>query len=127
MDISELMFNRSIRQTDIAADRVSRLKNDRIDFDDEKKKKIARDFESIFLSQILDKMKDTIPDSEDEDPSAGQIKDMYWSFMGQAIADEGGLGLWEQIYKDIFVNRTGMNPDGNDTAAQQKNNINVNV
>ncbi len=72
-----------------------------IDYDEEKKKKVARDFESIFIHQLMETMKATIPDEESEDVAAGQVKSMYWSFMAQAISDQGGLGLWKDIYKSM--------------------------
>ena len=74
------------------------LQSEGIDMEDEKRKKVARDFESVFIHQILDKMKDTIPESDLEDSSSKQIKSMYWSFMSDALADQGGFGLWEKIY-----------------------------
>lgn len=77
------------------------LQSEGIDMDDEKRKKVARDFEGVFLHQILDKMKDTIPESDLEDSSSKQIKSMYWSFMSDALADQGGFGLWEKIYEQM--------------------------
>ena len=52
-----------------------------IDYDEEKKKKVAKDFESIFIHQLMESMKATIPDEESEDVASGQVKSMYWSFM----------------------------------------------
>ena len=26
---------------------------------------------------------------------------MYWSFLGDALAEQGGFGLWEQIYESM--------------------------
>ena len=72
-----------------------------IDYDEEKKKKVARDFESIFIHQLMETMKETIPDEESEDAAAGQVKSMYWSFMADAVSGQGGLGLWEDIYKSM--------------------------
>jgi Rod binding domain-containing protein len=72
-----------------------------IDYDEEEKKKVAQDFESIFIHQLLETMKATIPDEESEDVAAGQVKSMYWSFMADAISDQGGLGLWKDIYKSM--------------------------
>ena len=75
-----------------------------INYDDEKKKKVAQDFESIFIHQLMETMKATIPEEESEDCAAGQVKSMYWSFMSQAISDQGGLGLWKDIYKSMQDN-----------------------
>ena len=73
-----------------------------VDYEEEKKKQVARDFESIFIHQLLDKMKDTIPEEESEDGASGQIKNMYWSFMAQAVSDKGGLGMWKNIYNNML-------------------------
>ena len=75
-----------------------------VDVDEEKKKKVAQDFESIFIHQLMETMKATIPDEESEDAAAGQVKSMYWSFMAQAVSDQGGLGLWKDIYKSMSNN-----------------------
>jgi len=72
-----------------------------IDMEDERRKEVARDFEAVFVQQILDKMKDTIPESDLEDSSSKQIKSMYWSFMSDALAEQGGFGLWEKIYETM--------------------------
>ena len=77
------------------------LQSEGIDLEDEKRKEVARNFEGIFLHQILDKMKDTIPESDLEDSSSKQIKSMYWSFMSDALAEQGGFGLWEKIYETM--------------------------
>ena len=79
------------------------------DIEDEKRKQVAKKFEAIFVRQILDKMKDTIPESDMEDASSKQIKGMYWSFLGDAIAQKGGFGLWENIYRDMCENQ-GVTP-----------------
>jgi len=74
---------------------------DRIDPRDEARREVARDFESVFMQQLLDTMKDTIPDPEAEDAGAEQIQGMYWSFLSQAVAEQGGLGLWQPVYEAI--------------------------
>ena len=72
-----------------------------VDIEDMHRRKVARDFESIFIHQIIDKMKETIPESDLADSSSQQIQSMYWSFLGDAIADKGGFGLWKQIYEQM--------------------------
>jgi len=81
-----------------------RTANGKVDVEDMHRRKVARDFESIFIHQIIDKMKDTIPESDLSDSSSQQIKSMYWSFLGDAIADKGGFGLWKQIYEQMPKN-----------------------
>ena len=97
LDISELMFSR------IDAGRVESVQREPvgIDAEDEHRKKIAKDFESIFIRQLLDTMKETIPDSDLEDSSSKQVESIYWSFLGDAVAEKGGFGLWKEIYKSM--------------------------
>ncbi len=64
----------------------------------EKLQKVARDFESVFLHQVMSVMKDSIPDDDWEDSSSEQIQGMYWSFLAQAVGEQGGLGLWKDLY-----------------------------
>jgi Rod binding domain-containing protein len=64
----------------------------------EKLKKVARDFESVFVHQVMSVMKDTVPDDDQEDSSSEQIQGMYWSFMAQAVGEEGGIGMWKDLY-----------------------------
>lgn len=102
MDVSELSLNQPsfIGANDLMSSGM-RTGEAQIDHEDEKLKKVAKDFESVFIHKLLDTMKDTIPESDLEDSSSKQIKSMYWSFLAQAVADQGGLGLWEQIYEQM--------------------------
>jgi len=106
MNIGELLSGEAVLGMDAEGlgKRAQQISQSEIDFEDEKKKKVAKDFESIFIHQLLEKMKDTIPKSDLEDSSSEQIKSMYWSFMAQAVADKGGFGLWEKIYQDMPKN-----------------------
>lgn len=67
----------------------------------EKLKKAARDFESVFLHQVMSVMKDTVPNEDPEDSSSEQIQGMYWSFMAEAVGEEGGIGLWKDLYSTM--------------------------
>jgi Rod binding domain-containing protein len=100
MDISELLLNQGVAGVQVG--KVAKASGlgagADIDVEDEKLKKVARDFESVFIHELLKRMEDTIPESDMEDQSSKQIKGMYWSYMAQAIADRGGFGLWKNIY-----------------------------
>lgn len=106
MNIGELLSGEAVLGMDVEGlgKRAQQIGQSEIDFEDEKKKKVAKDFESIFIHQLLEKMKDTIPKSDLEDSSSEQIKSMYWSFMAQAVADKGGFGLWEKVYEAMPKN-----------------------
>jgi Rod binding domain-containing protein len=84
---------------------------------DEKKKQIAKDFESVLLNKIFDEMKNTVVDwDSEEDGASEQIQWIFWLHLARDVADNGGLGLWEDIYKFIKdTNQTNIanSPDGN--------------
>lgn len=106
MNISELISDEAMlgMNVEVLGKKVQQIGQTEIDFAEEKKKQVAKDFESILIHQLLEKMKDTIPKSDLEDSSSEQIKSMYWSFMAQAVADKGGFGLWEKIYEAMPKN-----------------------
>jgi len=116
MDITELLLNQAVAggHTGKSAEAGGLRNGADIDFADEKRKKVATDFESVFIHEILKQMEETIPDSDTADQSSKQVKSMYWSHMAQAIADEGGLGFWKEIYG-------AMGPAGQEAAGQQHN------
>lgn len=77
----------------------SSLKN----ISDENKKKIAKDFESILLKRLLEEMQNSIIDwGQEKDAAAKQTEGIFWLYLGQDIAQNGGLGLWKDIYQFLF-------------------------
>ena len=74
----------------------SRLKS----IPDEKKKQVAKDFESVLLNKLLDEMKNSITDwGLEKDAASKQTHGIFWLYLGRDIANNGGLGLWKDIYK----------------------------
>jgi Rod binding domain-containing protein len=72
------------------------------DADNKKKMKVAKDFEGILIGQLMNQMKATVGESGFlEDGSSKQVKDMFWSFLSEEVADNGGMGLWKNIYKSM--------------------------
>jgi len=64
--------------------------------------KAAKDFESVLLNQLLQEMSRTIPDSGLTGSGVSkQIKSIFWSFLAEEVADQGGLGLWRDIQKYV--------------------------
>jgi len=105
MDIGNLMSNSPI--TEMANLRAAIPNRDTVkaavDGDEQKKWKIAQRFEAIFIHKMLEQMKSsTLESGLLEDSSSKQIKGMYWSFMADAVAENGGIGLAEQIYQHTF-------------------------
>ena len=70
-----------------------------------KKKQYAKDFESIFINKLLDEMKKTIGDwGSEKDGASKQIQGIFWLYLARDIADNGGFGMWKDIYR--FMNDT---------------------
>jgi len=69
---------------------------------EQKKEQIAKDFESILLSQLLDEMKSSIGDWGFEESAASeQIQGIFWLYLGRHLANNGGLGMWRDIYQTL--------------------------
>ena len=118
MDISELLLNQAAAGGQVGkvaeAGGLRAGADADIDVADERRKKVAKDFESVFIHEILKRMEDTIPASDMADQSSKQIKSMYWSYMAQAIADRGGFGLWKNIYEAMVAT-------GSEAGGEQEN------
>ena len=59
----------------------------------------AKDFESILIYQLLDAMKNTIPESGLTGGSeTRQMQGLFWSFLAGDLSNKGGLGLSRDLY-----------------------------
>ena len=66
----------------------------------EKKKQVAKDFESVLLYKLLEQMKNTVGDwGQEKDGASDQVQGIFWMCLSRKIADNGGLGLWKDIYQ----------------------------
>ncbi len=66
--------------------------------DAKKTEKVAKDFESVFLTRVLEEMKNTIGNGlGEEETGSEQIKGLFWLCLAQYMADKGGLGMWKDI------------------------------
>jgi peptidoglycan hydrolase FlgJ len=89
----------------------SNLKNS----SEQKKIQAAKDFESILINNLLDEMKNTIGSwGFEKDGASDQIDGLFWLNLAKEISDQGGLGLWKDIYKNM---------PGNEQAQQIENSI----
>ena len=90
---------------------LEHLDKSRLDgISEEKKKQVAKDFESILLNKLLDEMKNTIGDwGFDKDGASKQIQGIFWLYLARDIANNGGFGLWKDIYK-FLTNADQANP-----------------
>ena len=75
----------------------------------QKAKKTAEDFESVFLSQILNNMDEGLgqdPGLQEEGFSAGSAETQWKSykneFLARNLAKNGGIGLSKDIYNSIL-------------------------
>ena len=67
----------------------------------------AKDFESVLMMQLLQEMKRTIPDSGLlEDPTGEQMQDLFWQYLAEDLADKGGMGLGEEIHRQMVLMST---------------------
>ncbi len=66
----------------------------------EKKKQSAKDFESVLLNKLMEQMKDTIGDwGFERDGASEQVQGLFWLYLSQDVAHNGGIGLWKEIYQ----------------------------
>ena len=68
---------------------------------EERKKQIARDFESVLLTRLFDQVQESIGGwgLEEEDTASQQVQGLFWLHLARDVADKGGLGLWKDIYQ----------------------------
>lgn len=64
--------------------------------------KAAKDFESVLLNTLLGEMGKTIEQSGLLDsPMTEQVQGIFWFYLGQDLAQRGGLGLWKDIVRHL--------------------------
>jgi Rod binding domain-containing protein len=69
---------------------------------DEKKKQVARDFESVLLNKLLDQMSKSVGNwGFAEDGASKQVQGIFWLYLARDIANKGGMGLWKDIYNSL--------------------------
>ena len=79
---------------------------------EEKKKQFAKDFESVFISKLLDEMKNTIGGWGDEkDGASKQIDGIFWMNLARDLADNGGFGMWKDIYQSLTDSKNEISPE----------------
>jgi len=79
----------------------------------------AKDFESVLLHKVLEAMDRTVPEGGLLDSGASrQIRGMFWYYLAQDAARQGGLGLWKSIHEDM---QRKMGPSAGQGAARTPN------
>jgi Rod binding domain-containing protein len=85
----------------------------------QKTEKFCKDFEGVFITRLLDEMKDTIGDwGGEQDGAAKQTQGLFWMYLAQDMGDKGGFGLWKQMYNQLT---------GGDSSPAQKQNVEVEI
>ncbi len=111
MESINLLANAPVQTGD--SKRASEMAKRIADADDKKKMKVAKEFEGILIGQLMNQMKETVGESGFlEDGSSKQIKDMFWSFLAEEVAGNGGMGLWKNVYES-------MSPSGQQSQGDQ--------
>jgi Rod binding domain-containing protein len=73
------------------------------DASDEKKKQIAKDFESVLLNKLFDQMSKSVGNwGFEKDGASQQVQGIFWLYLARDIADKGGMGLWKDIYNSLI-------------------------
>jgi len=102
MDSSKLILTEPVSPpTPLARLDKSHLNN----IPEEKKKQIAKDFESVLLNKMLDEMNNCIGSwGFEKDGSSNQIQGIFWMYLARDLANNGGIGLWKDINQ--FLNNS---------------------
>jgi peptidoglycan hydrolase FlgJ len=66
-------------------------------------RELTQEFESLFVSQVMQSMRRTVPESRLIDHNSGQhlFQDMLDQELSRRIADAGGFGLGEILYRQL--------------------------
>ena len=96
MDGANLILTESVRRPDL----LGQLETSSLDnASEEKKKQIAKDFESVLLNKVFSEMQNTIGDwGFEKDGVFKQIQGIFYLFLARDVANNGGIGLWKDIY-----------------------------
>ncbi|MHC4572542.1 MAG: hypothetical protein ACYS76_00170 [Planctomycetota bacterium] len=66
------------------------------------KRRAAKDFESVLLSRLFDEMRNTVGDwGFEKDGVSEQVQGIFWLYLARHVADEGGFGLWKDVYQAL--------------------------
>jgi Rod binding domain-containing protein len=108
MDSAEMMLNNPILSMPLESlsqtpsyQKIAKLREGEPgEISDDEKEQIAKDFESVLLHKLFDEMKNTIENwGGDEDVASEQVQGIFWLYLSRHIADNGGLGMWKDIYQ----------------------------
>jgi Rod binding domain-containing protein len=97
MDLGKLILNQPVSRPRVL-DKTAGCQN----VNETRKEKFAKDFESVFIHKLLDEMKNSIGNwDEEKDSGTEQIDGIFWMKLAEDLADKGGFGMWKDIYQQI--------------------------
>lgn len=71
---------------------------------DEELMDACKSFESYFVEQVIQEMKKTIPNQEDENEYKSYFGDMLYQKYAENITDSGNLGIAKMLYESMKRN-----------------------
>ncbi len=96
--MDKLLLTGAVSQPDLLKS-LGKVENS---LEEKKKVQFAKDFESIFINRLLEEMNNTIGKwGFEKDGAAEQVQGIFWMYLAQDIAEQGGFGLWQDIYKSL--------------------------
>ena len=107
MELSHLLANHPMAQSAELAERTAfaqvKEASTLSKTDLEQLENVAKKFEGIFVQQVMKQMQETIENAsfDPEDNAGKQVHGMYCTFMADAVSEQGGFGMWKQIYHQL--------------------------
>ena len=66
----------------------------------ERQIKKLKEFESVFITKLLEVMENTIGDwGLEKDATSKQVRGIFTMYLGRHLGESGGFGMWKDIYK----------------------------
>ena len=87
------------------------LKNEsKVASTENRKKDLAKKFESIFINKLLDQMTNSVDAfNEEKDGASKQIHGIFNMYLSKHVSKNGGMGLWKNIYEFTSANNNEQN------------------
>ncbi len=78
---------------------------------EEKKQQVAHDFESVLLTRLFDQVQQSLGNWDlEEDGTSRQVQGLFWFYLAREVADQGGVGLWKDVYQQLQQGDGAPNP-----------------
>ena len=62
----------------------------------------VKEFESVFITKLLEVMENTIGDwGLEKDATSKQMRGIFTTYLGRHLGENGGIGMWKDIYKSL--------------------------